>query len=354
MKYIKKYMKYSKKNKKYDNFSGGNKDIFDLEEFDITAEWKNTEYLNINDKIYIRIKEIGKGSYGNVYLYASEDGEFYAIKDYGDNINTEKNYEKEKNNYEKIKELELDTFFPKSIFVNFEYDFDKKYYLIMEKMEKIGENIILEFRNNFDSFIVFMRQIIFIMHTMHKKNIYYTDLKLQNIVFKDGDFYLIDFGGLCFPPDFDCENTYFYIDEKMKTAGDILFKDFEGVKNMYKLTSKITGLSPTTPTIPPIPPRENNIEYYLIFLFIIVILQIFDDNCSLMFYPEKILQSKDFEKTIQEISICKNKILEQIERSMVASNYESQKINEIRKFIKKLFWGEIFSISIIEEFLGNI
>jgi hypothetical protein len=176
---------------------------------------------------------------------------------------------------------------------------------------------------------------------------------MKIIVFKDGDFYLIDFGGLCYPPEFDCESTYFYIDEKMKTVSDILFKDFEGVKNMYKLTSRMTGLSPTTPTMPPIPQRENNIEYYLIFLFIIVILQIFDDECSLMFYPEKILQKEDFQKTIQEISLCKNKILELIEKSMISLNYETLKINEFRKFIKKLFWGEIFSISVIEEFLEN-
>jgi serine/threonine protein kinase len=224
----------------------------------------------------------------------------------------------------------------------------------MEKMEKIDENKVLEFRNNFSSFIEFMSQITNIIDIMYKKDIYYTDLKLQNIVYKndDNNYYLIDYGGLCYPPDFNCESTYLYINETMRTVSDILYKDFTGIKNMYRIASTRTGLSPTTPTDLP-SPYENNMQYYLIFLFLILILQIFDDECSLMFYPQKILQIRDFEEVVQNIVLCKNKFLDEIERNMLASNYNITKINEFRKFIKKLFWGEIFEISTVVDFFEN-
>jgi hypothetical protein len=69
MKYIKKYLKYSQKNKKYNKLFGGKNNIFDLEDFEITTEWNNTEYLNINDKTHV-----------NTFLYLFKD---YALKNYG-------------------------------------------------------------------------------------------------------------------------------------------------------------------------------------------------------------------------------------------------------------------------------
>lgn len=347
MNYFDKYEKYKNKNRLI-----GSGHVESLDDT-VNLVWKNTEFLTFGNKEYARIKQIGRGSFGDVFLYVGEDGTRIAIKDFGGTQYSEENFNKEKIIYETIKQKQVHSLFPESKFIIIPDGPDEKYYLVMESLNEIDVKYII---SDYHRFIDFFEQITNNIYTLSKNEMYYTDLKLNNIMEKDGKYYMIDYGGVCYPPEFDCQVTYFYIHESMKSTQDISNIDLDEIKNSYESILRESQVSPMTPVdhlTPKTPLGLNKLEYYLIFLIWNLMIQLFDLDCSNLFYHHSVYAITDFDQTKNRISSCKINILEQITILMQNAKLENTKQYEIHHFFKELAYGKIQDISQIIKFLDK-
>jgi serine/threonine protein kinase len=354
------YNKWKKYNNKKNSLIGGT--VINALDDDPIIEWKKTEFISFNNDEYVRIKNIGKGSYGDVYLYVNEHGNQIVVKDFGESVNSEKNFNKEKKIYDILKQKNIHHMFPQSKFYEISYDGEYKYYLIMENLYNINPNYII---SNYHILIDYIKQIAGNINILLENEMYYTDLKLSNMMVKDGKYYLIDYGSICYPPEFDCEVTYIYIDENMESKQDIKNIDFNHVKNAYASLLRESQISPleqsqNSPLMDfqnqPLSPilKIDKLEYYLTFLIWNLINDLFNPECSYIYYHQSIHAIKNFDETKKILSNCKISVLTQIENLMDKSNINNIEKKKIHNLFKMIAYGKINNISYILDSLYNI
>jgi len=300
--YLTKYLKYKLKNK----MIGGYIDIYALsgKEYDDG----NPETLKFYEGNFTLTKILGSGSYGIVNLYCDNNGNQIVAKKYKNN----KYANIERNIYNFLKEKSLLHLFPKSIFTDLldgsidnndididNIDNDIKTYLIMEKLNEINiQYIILNYKN----LISFLSQITNHILTLIKNKLYFTDLKINNIMqYEDDKYVLIDFGAICFEPDFNCQITY---------------------SNNILKTHSLNKLNEFN--------KSTNFNYYLSFLIWLLIVQLFDINCAYIYHPNN----------YQKEYSCNNillPIIKLINNSNLSDSEKTTNINFFEKIIKKNF-----------------
>ena len=166
---------------------------------EIVDSIKNTKISKNNIlNNYQLIKFLGKGSYGNVYLYYHKvDNQKVVVKEF-------KKFTKTMND-SILKEYWIIHTINKFIKLNIPtyidfFEYNKKYYLLMNYfeggcMESFWENH--KFRKN--QIISYILNIGSIIYILQKLNIVHGDLKLDNIIYNNklNNFYLIDFNLSC-------------------------------------------------------------------------------------------------------------------------------------------------------------
>ena len=152
-------------------------------------------HTKITEKDFTKIKLIGKGSYGNVYLvrYNKNNG-IYAMKVYKKSDLREKNQE---NNTKSERNLMTQINFPFIVSVKFAFQTESKLFLVQEFIQ--GGDLFFhihsgqKFSNQKTKFYVV--EILLAVEFLHKNNMIYRDLKPENILIDaKGHIKLTDFG----------------------------------------------------------------------------------------------------------------------------------------------------------------
>jgi len=144
---------------------------------------------------FTKIKLIGKGSYGNVYLVRyNKTKQIYAMKVYIKSDIREKNQE---NNTKSERNLMTQINFPFIVSVKFAFQTESKLFLVQEFIQ--GGDLFFhmhscpKFPNEKAKF--YAVEIILAIEYLHNNNMIYRDLKPENILIgKDGHIKLTDFG----------------------------------------------------------------------------------------------------------------------------------------------------------------
>ena len=144
---------------------------------------------------FTKIKLIGKGSYGNVYLVRyNKNKQIYAMKVYIKSDIREKNQE---NNTKSERNLMTQINFPFIVSVKFAFQTESKLFLVQEFIQ--GGDLFFhmhsckKFSNEKAKF--YAVEIILAIEYLHNNNMIYRDLKPENILIaNDGHIKLTDFG----------------------------------------------------------------------------------------------------------------------------------------------------------------
>ena len=144
---------------------------------------------------FTKIKLIGKGSYGNVYLVRyNKNKQIYAMKIYIKSDIREKNQE---SNTKTERNLMTQINFPFIVSVKFAFQTESKLFLVQEFIQ--GGDLFFhmhsckKFSNEKAKF--YTVEIILAIEYLHNNNMIYRDLKPENILIgNDGHIKLTDFG----------------------------------------------------------------------------------------------------------------------------------------------------------------
>ena len=147
------------------------------------------------EKDFTKIKLIGKGSYGNVYLVRyNKNNQIYAMKVYIKSDIREKNQE---SNTKSERNLMTQINFPFIVSVKFAFQTESKLFLVQEFIQ--GGDLFFHihsgprFPNEKAKFYIV--EIILAIEFLHNNNMIYRDLKPENILIgNDGHIKLTDFG----------------------------------------------------------------------------------------------------------------------------------------------------------------
>jgi hypothetical protein len=97
--------------------------------------------------------------------------------------------------------------------------------LVMTKGNNVNINYI---KSSFSNFIQFIKRIVYIINKLSKNNIYYTDLKMENILTQNNEYYLIDFGSIIFANN---QGISTYIHKKHLIKDDRGFFEYNEIQN---------------------------------------------------------------------------------------------------------------------------
>ena len=155
----------------------------------------SSTHSKISEKDFTKIKLIGKGSYGNVYLVRyNKNNSMYAMKVYKKSDLREKNQE---NNTKSERNLMTKINFPFIVGVKFAFQTDSKLFLVQEFIQ--GGDLFFhihsgqKFSSQKTKF--YIAEIILALEFLHKNNMIYRDLKPENILIDiKGHIKLTDFG----------------------------------------------------------------------------------------------------------------------------------------------------------------
>ena len=160
-----------------------------------TIESSNHSKLSEND--FTKIKLIGKGSYGSVYLVRyTKNNHIYAMKVYLKSDLREKNQE---NNTKSERNLMTQINFPFIVSIKFAFQTESKLFLVQEFIQ--GGDLFFhmnpgskkKFSSSKTKFYVV--EIILAIEFLHNNNMIYRDLKPENILIDiNGHIKLTDFG----------------------------------------------------------------------------------------------------------------------------------------------------------------
>ena len=165
-----------------------------FEIFVTSAPFKeNINKININD--FEKLKTIGSGSFGNVYLVRyKKDQKIYALKVLYKSIIKQKRQETHTIN-ERILMSHLDN--PLMVKMYCCFQDEKHLYFLMEFVQggELFYHLRQEFRFDDDKTRFYIAELILALECLHENNIIYRDIKPENILIdKTGHIKLIDFG----------------------------------------------------------------------------------------------------------------------------------------------------------------
>ena len=149
----------------------------------------------ITEKDFIKIKLIGKGSYGNVYLVRYlKNNHLYAMKVYSKSDLREKNQE---DNTKSERNLQTQINFPFIVSVKFAFQTESKLFLVQEFIQ--GGDLFFHIhqspRFSTEKTKFYAAEILLAIEFLHNNNMIYRDLKPENILINvDGHIKLTDFG----------------------------------------------------------------------------------------------------------------------------------------------------------------
>ena len=152
-------------------------------------------HSKISEKDFTKIKLIGKGSYGYVYLVRyNKNNSIYAMKVYKKSDLREKNQE---NNTKSERNLMTQINFPFIVGVKFAFQTESKLFLVQEFIQ--GGDLFFHIHSgqkfSAQKTKFYIVEIILALEFLHKNNMIYRDLKPENIlVDSKGHIKLTDFG----------------------------------------------------------------------------------------------------------------------------------------------------------------
>ena len=189
--YKNKYLKYKQKYVNLKKMIGGGIDAT----YQITGDQLTLNYDGGNETYTILEEEIGKGSYGSVSLIQNnkdkdEDEKQYIFKKGIKKLKTE-SYD------EGIKSEMLKNILDDNMLVLFQGKKESDFLISTYN----GKDLYKEFKDEYyaeqkikTKYAVITTQILELLHTINKNDIFHNDIKLANITIKDEKVYLIDFG----------------------------------------------------------------------------------------------------------------------------------------------------------------
>ena len=152
-------------------------------------------HSKISENDFTKIKLIGKGSYGNVFLVRyNKNNMIYAMKVYKKSDLREKNQE---NNTKSERNLLTQINFPFIVEVKFAFQTDSKLFLVQEFIQ--GGDLFFHIHSgqkfSTQKTKFYLVEIILAIDFLHKNNMIYRDLKPENILIDSkGHIKLTDFG----------------------------------------------------------------------------------------------------------------------------------------------------------------
>jgi len=189
--YKNKYLKYKQKYVNLKKMIGGGIDAI----YKITGDQLTLNYAGGNETYTILEKEIGRGSYGSVSLIQNnkdkdEDEKQYIFKKGIKRSKTE-SYD------EGIKSEMLKDILDDNMLVLFQGKKESDFLISTYN----GKDLYKEFKDEYyaeqkikTKYAVITTQILELLHTINKNDIFHNDIKLANITIKGDNVYLIDFG----------------------------------------------------------------------------------------------------------------------------------------------------------------
>lgn len=149
------------------------------------------------EKDFQLIKEIGRGSYGNIHLVTlNQTKQKYAVKQINKKINYIQENEKEKNIYNEKKILKYLSH-PFIIKLQFSFQDEDNLYLVMDYISGGDLSSYIHNYKNFNEEIAkfYLSEVYLAIRYLHSKNIIHRDIKSENILLdSNGHIKLIDFG----------------------------------------------------------------------------------------------------------------------------------------------------------------
>ena len=156
---------------------------------------QENNHSKISENDFTKIKLIGKGSYGNVFLVRyNKNNMIYAMKVYKKSDLREKNQE---NNTKSERNLLSQINFPFIVEVKFAFQTDSKLFLVQEFIQ--GGDLFFHIHSgqkfSTQKTKFYLVEIILAIDFLHKNNMIYHDLKPENILIDSkGHIKLTDFG----------------------------------------------------------------------------------------------------------------------------------------------------------------
>jgi serine/threonine protein kinase len=146
----------------------------------------------IDNKEYVSLKSVGKGSFGSVYLVEDKNGSKFILKIIVNNNNS----------YNEIYIMKLLSYYPCNPYIICLYDYEitkDNIYILMEyNTGSDMKKFLKEYKNkstDFDMFDKWFRQAIMGLCHIHKLGIIHRDIKPSNfLIDKDENLKYIDFG----------------------------------------------------------------------------------------------------------------------------------------------------------------
>ena len=163
-----------------------------LSESDIS---ESSSHSKISEEDFTKIRLIGKGSYGNVYLVRFiKNNHLYAMKVYSKSDLREKNQE---DNTKSERNLQTQINFPFIVSVKFAFQTESKLFLVQEFVQ--GGDLFFHIHQSqkfsTEKTKFYVAEIILAIEFLHNNNMIYRDLKPENILIGiDGHIKLTDFG----------------------------------------------------------------------------------------------------------------------------------------------------------------
>jgi serine/threonine protein kinase len=360
--------KYKKYISKIKNLKGGNYNI---------QKYINDKIIH-NDKEFIKYKNININKNSSVDIFI--DTKDINNKLIGKKFINETEGRREFENYEEIKKLGFENFFPESFFIINEDDLgDEEYFLIMKQKENIN---IIPLKNKYEDFFKYFFEITTKIITLAENNIYYTDIKIENTIYDSerNEYLLVDFGGVCLSETFDCQMTYNFIPENIKSIKEITdTSEFnEKILESYNFIQKSTSQlfeekekekdreedKPKSPLFTNYPKIEDlyffKVGTLILFLFWTLVLRIFDDinsghECINNFHPIEIIKNiNNLQLLGEKIKSCQGQIFINLASSIKKSNLDSKKKELHFEFFNDLYKKNIRTLVDFTERIKNL
>ena len=165
-----------------------------LEEADLNKSISSSSH-RINEKDFIPIKLIGKGSYGSVFLVRyKKNNTLYAMKVLSKSLLREQN---QQNNTKSERDLMVQINCPFIVSVKFAFQNESKLFLVQEFLQggDLYFHIHAERKFSSEKTKFYVIELVLAIEFLHKNNMLYRDLKPENILMgADGHIKITDFG----------------------------------------------------------------------------------------------------------------------------------------------------------------